>query len=53
MGKTFGTITQEDFAEFDKANLSHPSLSRMERTLKDLHKEKRPNPTLIPTTREL
>jgi hypothetical protein len=27
--KTFGQITLEDFAAFDKAGLTHPDLSRM------------------------
>jgi len=35
-GKTFGQITLEDFAAFDKAGLTHPDLSRMKRALGDL-----------------
>jgi tetratricopeptide (TPR) repeat protein len=35
--KTFGEITLEDFAEFDKAGLTHPDLSRMKRKLGDFH----------------
>ena len=35
-GKTFGEITLEDFAAFDKAGLTHPDLSRMKRALGDL-----------------
>ena len=33
--KTFGQITLEDFATFDKAGLSHPDLSRIKRALGD------------------
>jgi len=32
-GKTFGEVTLEDFAAFDKAGLTHPDLSRMKRAL--------------------
>jgi hypothetical protein len=35
-GKTFGEITLEDFASFDKAGLSHPDLARMKQALADL-----------------
>jgi tetratricopeptide (TPR) repeat protein len=35
-GKTFGEVTLEDFAAFDKAGLTHPDLSRMKRALSDL-----------------
>ena len=35
-GKTFGEITLEDFAAFDKAGMTHPDLSRMKRALGDL-----------------
>jgi hypothetical protein len=35
-GKTFGEVTLEDFAAFDKAGLTHPDLSRMKRALGDL-----------------
>jgi len=35
-GKTFGEITLEDFATFDKAGLAHPDLSRMKQALGDL-----------------
>ena len=35
-GKTFGQITLEDFAAFDKAGLTHPDLSQMKRALGDL-----------------
>jgi tetratricopeptide (TPR) repeat protein len=42
-GKTFGEITLEDFAAFDKAGLTHPDLSRMKRALGDLH-SKAPSP---------
>ena len=35
-GKTFGEVTLEDFAAFDKAGLTHPDLSRMKRALWDL-----------------
>src|SRR4029077_12438857 len=34
--KTFGQITLEDFAAFNKAGLTHPDLSRMKRALGDL-----------------
>jgi tetratricopeptide (TPR) repeat protein len=36
-GRTFGEITLEDFAAFDKAGLTHPDLSRMKWALGDLH----------------
>ena len=36
-------ITLEDFAEFDKAGLTHPDLHRMKRTLGDLD-SKAPSP---------
>jgi WD40 repeat protein len=36
-GKTFGELTLEDFAAFDKAGLIHPDLPRMKRVLEDLH----------------
>jgi hypothetical protein len=39
MGKTFGEITLEDFAEFDKAGLTNPDLSRMKQALAKLHSE--------------
>ena len=42
-GKTFGEITLEDFAAFDKAGLNHPDLSRIKRTMVDLHSVS-PNP---------
>ena len=42
-GKTFGEITLEDFAAFDKAGLTHPDLSRMKRALGDL-RSKAPSP---------
>ena len=42
-GKTFGEITLEDFAAFDKASLTHPDLSRMKWALEDLH-SKAPSP---------
>jgi tetratricopeptide (TPR) repeat protein len=42
-GKTFGEVTLEDFAAFDKAGLTHPDLSRMKRALGDL-RSKAPNP---------
>jgi tetratricopeptide (TPR) repeat protein len=42
-GKTFGEITLEDFAAFDKAGLSHADLSRMEQALSDLT-SKSPSP---------
>jgi tetratricopeptide (TPR) repeat protein len=35
-GKTFGKVTLEDFAAFDKAGLTHPDLSRMKRALRHL-----------------
>ena len=35
-GKTFGEITLEDFAAFEKAGLNHPDLSRMKQALGDL-----------------
>jgi tetratricopeptide (TPR) repeat protein len=35
-GKTFGELTLEDFAGFDKAGLTHPDLSRIKQTLRDL-----------------
>ena len=35
-GKTFGKVTLEDFAAFDKAGLTHPDLSQMKRALGDL-----------------
>jgi hypothetical protein len=35
-GKTFGEVTLEDFAAFDKAGLTHPDLSRMKQALGDL-----------------
>jgi tetratricopeptide (TPR) repeat protein len=35
-GKTFGEVTLEDFAAFDKAGLTYPDLSRIERVLGDL-----------------
>jgi hypothetical protein len=38
-GKTFGEITFEDFAAFDKAGLNHPDLSRMKQALGDLGSE--------------
>ena len=41
--KTFGEITLEDFAAFDKAGLTHPDLSPMKRALGDLH-SKAPSP---------
>ena len=34
-GKTFGEVTLEDFAAFDKASLTHPDLSRMKLALGD------------------
>jgi tetratricopeptide (TPR) repeat protein len=34
-GKTFGEITLEDFATFDKAGLTDPDLSRMKQALRD------------------
>jgi tetratricopeptide (TPR) repeat protein len=36
-GKTFGEITLEDFAAFDKAGLTHPDLYRMKQALAKLH----------------
>jgi len=42
-GKTFGEVTLEDFATFDKAGLTHPDLSRMKRALEDLP-SKAPSP---------
>ena len=42
-GKTFGEITLEDFAAFDKAGLPHPDLPRMKQTLGDLGSNA-PNP---------
>ncbi|MBV9489040.1 MAG: hypothetical protein JO069_04855 [Verrucomicrobia bacterium] len=39
MGKTFGEITLEDFAAFDKAGLTHPDLPRMKHTLEALRPE--------------
>jgi tetratricopeptide (TPR) repeat protein len=38
-GKTFGEITLEDFAAFDKADLTSPDLSRMKQALLDLRSE--------------
>jgi hypothetical protein len=38
-GKTFGQITLEDFAAFDKAGLNHPDLSRMKQALGELGSE--------------
>src|ERR1700722_17362959 len=35
-GKTFGELTLEDFAGFDKAGLTHPDISRIKQTLRDL-----------------
>jgi tetratricopeptide (TPR) repeat protein len=35
-GKTFGQITLEDFAAFEKAGLSHPDLFRMKQALGEL-----------------
>jgi tetratricopeptide (TPR) repeat protein len=35
-GKTFGKITLEDFAAFDKAGLTHPNLPRVKQALGDL-----------------
>ena len=35
-GKTFGEVTLEDFAAFDKAGLTHADLSRMKQALADL-----------------
>ncbi len=42
-GKTFGEITLEDFATFDKAGLTHPDLSRMNQAVGDL-RSKAPSP---------
>ena len=42
-GKTFGEVTLEDFAAFDKAGLTHPDLSRMKQALSDLT-SKSPSP---------
>ena len=42
-GKTFGEITLENFAAFDKAGLTHPDLSRMKQALSDLT-SKSPSP---------
>jgi tetratricopeptide (TPR) repeat protein len=42
-GKTFGEITSEDFAAFDKAGLTHPDLSRMKQALENL-RSKGPSP---------
>ena len=41
--KTFGQITLEDFAAFDKAGLTHPDMSRMKQALSDLT-SKSPSP---------
>ena len=41
--KTFGEITLEDFAAFEKAGLTHPDLSPMKRALGDLQ-SKAPRP---------
>ena len=38
-GKTFGEIALEDFTAFDKAGLTHPDLSRMKQTLRELGSE--------------
>ena len=38
-GKTFGEITLEDFAAFDKVGLTHSDLSRMKRALDNLRLE--------------
>ena len=35
-GKTFGEITLQDFAAFDKAGLTDPDLSRMKQAVGDL-----------------
>ena len=35
-GKTFGEVTLDDFAEFDKVGLIHPDLSRMRQALAGL-----------------
>jgi hypothetical protein len=42
-GKTFGEVTLEDIAAFDKAGLTNPDLSRMKRALGDLS-SKAPSP---------
>jgi hypothetical protein len=42
-GKTFGELTLEDFAAFDKAGLTHADLSRMKQALSDLT-SKSPSP---------
>ena len=42
-GKTFGEVTLEDFAAFDKAGLTNPDLSRMKQALSDLT-SKSPSP---------
>jgi WD40 repeat protein len=42
-GKTFGEVTLEDFAAFDKAGLTHPDLSRMKQALRKLP-SKAPSP---------
>jgi tetratricopeptide (TPR) repeat protein len=42
-GKTFGEVTLEDFAAFDKAGLTHPDLSRMKRAVRHL-RSKAPTP---------
>ncbi len=39
-GKTFGEITLEDFAAFDKAGLTHPDLSRMKEALAKLNSDR-------------
>jgi hypothetical protein len=41
--KTFGEVTLEDFAAFDKAGLTHPDMSPMKRALGDL-RSKDPSP---------
>jgi hypothetical protein len=38
-GKTFGEVTLEDFAAFDKAGLTYPDLPRMKQALNDLGSE--------------
>jgi tetratricopeptide (TPR) repeat protein len=38
-GKTFGAVTLEDFAAFDKVGLTHPDLSRMKQALAKLDAE--------------
>ena len=40
-GKTFGEITMEDFATFDKAGLTNPDLSRMKQAMGDLRTQAR------------